>query len=110
MQGTKPKSFPLPADLIHGTVNSSALQELLESILSAIGESQENYRSLSSSINSLSQQVATNSQEVADHAKQLATHKSTIKTQGTELRNSLSQLSAKVLSQEAVQKVMVGDM
>ena len=115
MQGTKNRQIALPPDLIQGTVNVSTLQELLESIISATRRSQENYDSLASSLGSLSQQVASHeeqltshSQQVLDHSKQLSTQSSTFKAQTTDFKTSIAQLSTRVLSQEAVQKVMVG--
>lgn len=102
----------LPADLIEGTVNASALQELLQSILSAVDFAQTNSRSLASSFDALSQQVASHSQltarqgeQTAEHSKLLASHSKALTVQ----QDSVSQLSARVLSQEAVQKVMVRD-
>jgi len=106
----------LPADLIEGTVNATALQELLQSILSAVDFVQSNSRSLAFSVDSLTQQVASHSldlakqsEQTAEHSKQLASHSKTITAQGTDFRNSVSQLSARILSQEAMQKVMVRD-
>jgi len=116
MQGTKNRQITLPPDLIQGTVNVSTLQELLENIISATSRSQENYDSLSSSLGSLSQQVTSHeeqltshSRQVLDHSKQLSTQSSTLKAQATDFKTSITQLSARILSQEAVQKVMVGD-
>lgn len=93
MQSGKTREIALPVDLVQSKVDLEPLQEVLQGVVQAVNLSQENYSSLSTSLDS--------------HTKQLAAHSHSLTTQAKDFQASLSHLSSLIPSKESIQKVIV---